>query len=368
VSEIVQVGNARSFRDENGMSVALIPPPSQVQPALVTIDDWQSFVSSHPCSTPFHHRNWLELISVQYHLPICIYGLMRAGEMVAGIPFLETRTMFGRRQLICLPLSDNMRILARDSQTAADLATGLREMSFAPYARVLMKTDQPTNNEPTPMHVVRHELDVSRSLDVIEKQYASSLVRNIKRAKRNQLQFETRTDEQSLWRFYELHVATRRKLGIPVQPRSFFRRLHQKMIATGQGGVAEVRKDGQVISAVVFLKSPHTMIYKYAASDVAMLDLRPNDFMLYHLIRLAVDRGLSALDFGTSQFDETGLRRFKSKWGAEETEVFADCFHGLSDRSAVDSKLMSAMRGVIRRSPQFVCRGLGELFYRFHAS
>ena len=348
------------------MSGTLAFPHANVRTESVSIDRWQRFVISHPSSTLFHSRNWIELIGRQYRLPIRIFALLRDEQIVAGIPFLQSQSLSGRRQLVCLPLTDCMRTLAREPRDAAVLAGELRRMDFSSYARVVMKTDEPTGQSWTPTGNVRHELDLARPREAIEDRYASSTRRNIKRACRNRLRFEVRTDLQSVREFYELHLHTRRRLGIPVQPRSYFHRLHQEIISTGHGAVAVVYKDEKPISAVVLLNSPHTMMYKYAASDPASLDMRPNDFMVYQLIRHAVDRGVSVLDFGTSRLDETGLRHFKSKWGATETEVVADCFHGVSDGSLADSKLLPIMRYVIRRCPPFVCRGTGELLYRYY--
>ncbi len=210
-----------------------------------------------------------------------------------------------------------------------------------------------------------HTLDTSRDLSEITSGYAASIRRNLRRAAKNGLEFAIHTDPATVAEFYRLHVLTRRKLGMPVQPRSFFTRLYERLIEPRLGGVAVVTQGGRTLSAVVFLSYQQTLIYKYAASDPTGLDLRPNDLVVDGLIRHAVASGCDRLEFGTSRDEEHGLRRFKSKWGAQERPLFAECFRGTPPGGSHDSAVVALARAVIRRSPTFVCRGLGEACYRF---
>ena len=112
----------------------------------------------------------------------------------------------------------------------------------------------------------------------------------------------------------------------------------------------------------MFLTYGSTIIYKYAASEVGTLDLRPNDFLVDHAIRLAIEQSFEQLDFGTSRVVETGLRRFKHKWGAVELPMVNDCLKGHIAPDEGDSRAMTWARAVIRKSPSSVCRTVGALF------
>ena len=72
------------------------------------------------------------------------------------------------------------------------------------------------------------------------------------------------------------------------------------------------------------------------------------------------------LDFGRSDLHSTGLRQFKSSWGANEVPLVYSRL-GAARGAAGDDRLGSALGFVIRRSPRLVCRFAGELLYRYAA-
>ncbi|MDA7887404.1 GNAT family N-acetyltransferase, partial [bacterium] len=51
----------------------------------------------------------------------------------------------------------------------------------------------------------------------------------------------------------------------------------------------------------VLLSSNRRLIYKYAASNPDALADRPNDWLVYHCIKMAVDTGHKYFDFGISE-------------------------------------------------------------------
>jgi len=168
--------------------------------------------------------------------------------------------------------------------------------------------------------------------------------------------------------FYRLHLKTRRRQGVPIQPRRFFHLLWRHAIATGLGSVLVVEAAGTPIAAAVFLQANGTVIYKFGASDEDAWSLRPNHLLFWHAIRSACESGAKRFDWGRTDLDNEGLRSFKRSWGAEEIPLeycsmlprsgAAGAQHGLSGR------VLGAM---IRRSPETVGRLVGEALYRFVA-
>jgi lipid II:glycine glycyltransferase (peptidoglycan interpeptide bridge formation enzyme) len=164
--------------------------------------------------------------------------------------------------------------------------------------------------------------------------------------------------------YYRLHVETRRRQGVPVQPRKYFRLLWDHMILPGHGLVLLAICGGRAVAGAVYLYGGATVTYKYGASDPQFWPLRPNHAVMATAITWATDKGFSWFDFGRTDLDNTGLRRFKSSWGAVERPLRYTYFsrqraYGTTRRA---SRVLSP---VIRHGPVFVCRGLGEMFYRY---
>jgi len=332
----------------------------------ITIGQWHDFAAPDLRSTAFHHRHWLELILEQYGGRCLIFALKSGGEIVAALPFIEAHVLWGaRRKLVALPFTDCLRPLAKNGEARESFAQALPDEDFDDYDSALLRTDAPFRPESCRPENVRHELDLGGPLSQVEARYPASLKRNLRRAERSGLRFVVNRDLDGIRSFYDLHVRTRRKKGVPVQPKSYFRRLHEKLIQTGLGFVACVEKGGRPIAGAVLLKYNGTMIYKYGASDSRELSCRPNEFLFMHLIRTCYDRGCRRLDFGTSRFQDEGLRRFKSKWGAAESNVYYETLSGRQAASHGDSFALKIASVAIRKGPRLVCRGLGEMFYRY---
>jgi lipid II:glycine glycyltransferase (peptidoglycan interpeptide bridge formation enzyme) len=210
-------------------------------------------------------------------------------------------------------------------------------------------------------------LELSDDPEALKAAFHSSVRQGIRGAERAGLVVRRGERREDLSHtFYELHVSTRRRLGVPVQRRRFFELLWDRVLAPGGGYVLLAEVDGSAVAAAVFLTDERTTIYKYGASDHRQWKKRPNHALFWEAIRDASDRGRRRFDFGRSEFADEGLRRFKSLWGAQELELRYTTIGAPPPQRAGGGRLSGFAAGVIRRSPSFVCRGAG-LFYRFGA-
>jgi CelD/BcsL family acetyltransferase involved in cellulose biosynthesis len=193
----------------------------------------------------------------------------------------------------------------------------------------------------------------------------SHVKRNIAAAERQGVTVrEARTIDDLAGHFYRLHLGTRRRQGSPIQPRRFFRLLWQRIVETGLGFCLLAELGGETIAGAVFLAWNRTLTYKYGASDQSYLQARPNHLIFWRAIERASERGLDWLDFGRSEVEQTGLREFKSSWGAVELPLVYSSV-GEAPPAGRSGILLDAMGLVVRHSPPFVCRALGEAFYRY---
>jgi CelD/BcsL family acetyltransferase involved in cellulose biosynthesis len=137
------------------------------------------------------------------------------------------------------------------------------------------------------------------------------------------------------------------------------------MIKPGLGAVGVVFDGCSAVAAAVLLELNGTVLYKYGASDPAALKLRPNDYLFDQAIRQAFQQGFHSFDFGVTAESEAGLRRFKKKWGSSETTVSCFAVSGPIPSFVRDSRFARLASTIIRRSPTFVCRALGESLYKY---
>ena len=231
------------------MTASLIRIPSEV--SWISIDRWQQYVESHPDSMIFHHRRWLELLHEQYGFEIQIPAVIEDEKIRAAIPFLQTRSLNGKKKLISLPFTDYLPVLADDQNAVEELCRLVKSRFGMQLDTILIRTNEAIHGLPNSRHNVRHELATEKPFDQIESAFASSIQRNLRKADRQQLDFQIRDDKTAIDQFFRLHVLTRRKLGIPVQSRTYFHRLFAKLIQPGLGWVGIVTNHERPIAAVV---------------------------------------------------------------------------------------------------------------------
>ena len=164
-----------------------------------------------------------------------------------------------------------------------------------------------------------------------------------------------------------MHLLTRKRHGTPIQPYGFFSKLKELILDQDKGMILTAYKDNIPLSAAVFLYDNQSMTYKYGASDQRLLYNRPNGLLFYEAIRTAREMNLKIFDFGISRVENPGLRRFKAGFGATELPV---TYSVMSD-SPVKKKGKTGdsrwVRFIIRHSPLWVNRLIGELFYKYAA-
>ena len=217
---------------------------------------------------------------------------------------------------------------------------------------------------------LRHVLALGRSPEEVYAGFHRSQVqRNIRRAEREGLTVRRAARPHDLVdTFYRLHLQTRRRLGVPVQPRRFFRLLWESAISTGLGSVLIVEVSAQPIAAAVFLEWNGTVIYKFGASDASAWSLRPNHVLFWHAIRTACEQGYRWFDFGRTDVGQEGLRNFKLSWGAVEEPLVYGTLGGKPGSAPPAEGMAARMLGpVIRHGPLLLCRATGETLYRYIA-
>ena len=321
------------------------------------LDDprWSEFVTSFPEAGPFHHPAWAQLLADCYGFrPLAL--LTQEGD--AGIPALELR----RSRIVALPFTDACAPLARSADARRRLAEALSRRGHV-EVRAPLEADGLVARA----RGVTHVLDLGAGADSVHRSFRAQMRRNIARAERAGVvvrRAEERSDLVDI--YYALHLRTRRRQGVPVQPRRFFRLLWDRAIAQGLGTVLLAYSGRAPVAGAVFLHWNGATTYKFGASDPAHWGLRPNNVIFWAAIREACARGDHTLDFGRTELDNHGLREFKSGWGALEQPLvysFADAA-AAADQSSL---ALRALGAAIRRSPPWVCRAVGEAAYRFAA-
>ena len=330
---------------------------------------WLDFVEAAPNASFFHHPAWCSLVADCYRFrPFALAVADESGTITAGLPVNETQSPLGGPRWVSLPFTDHCPPLASSEEALTQLTLELdrlRDRNGISRIEVRGRLEGP--NAHLRSGAVTHTLGLTGDPTNVFRKFKPSTRRNVLQAQRRGLAIRRQEARKDLTEaFYRLHLKTRRRLGVPVQPRRLFELIWDRVIERGHGFLVLAYAEGVPVAGALFLAWNGTITYKYGASDADFLGLRPNNLIFWHAIEWACENGYKSFDFGRTELDNKGLRSFKDGWGAhEERLVYAT----LADAPGADSlaPLSAAARPIIRRSPLWVCRLLGELLYRYAA-
>ena len=326
---------------------------------------WRELVASAPAATIFHHPAWLRLLRERYRYAIGAAVVRDAdGRLVGGLPLAAVTSRLTGRRLVAVPFADTCGpILAPGAPDGVLEALGRaveRERERRGVALEVRERFAPAGTPVDLFH--QHVIALGDGVEAVEQRFHSRVRRNVRKARREGVTVERRTDAAALDAFYALHLATRRRLGVPTQPRAFIRGLGA-LFEEGLGFVGLASHEGRPVAAAVFLQTNRTLLYKYGASDESALALRPNNVLFADVIRWGAESGLLALDLGRTDLGQEGLRTFKRSWGAEERTV-AYTYGGTAPPTPGHGVRDRVLAQVIRRTPPITGRAIGELLYR----
>jgi hypothetical protein len=334
---------------------------------------WDRFVRSHASSDVFHSTPWLRVLALTYGFDLHASMVVEDGETVGGAVYADVDG-FGPVRRKSLAFSDFCDPLVRQSSFWPRLEDALLAGGH-PFSMRCREFRPPTQDVRIQAsgEVAWHRCDVSRSIDEIWQSLHPSARRAVRKAEKAGVDVQSAESLSDVRDFYLLHLEVRaRKYGLLAQPFSFFESIWREFLERGAGELLLARVDDRVVGGTMYLDWGETAYYKFNASDVELLNVRPNDLLLWSGIERAKKRGLSWVDFGVSDLDQPGLIRFKEKYATESGEVITY----LAGPEPAPGGEESRIRDVITQMaglacgdevPREVTERAGEILYRYFA-
>ena len=336
--------------------------------AELSIDStaWRDFVGVRADALVFHQPGWAHLLAECYGFrPFALALTDAAGRPTAGIPVLEVKQL-GRLRWVSQPFTDVSPPLVDPGQgepLVQLLDTARRE---AGVRTLEVRGPFPGVAAAAAAAAVTHTVALGPDPDVVLAATKRTVRQKLRAAERAGLIVRRADSEQDLTEvFYRLQLDTRRRLGVPIQPRRWYRLLWRRVVEAELGFVLLAYDGPTAVAGGVFLTWNGVVTAKYSASSAAAWSLHPNNVIFWEAIRYGCVNGFRAFDFGRTEAAAASLRQFKLSWGAvEEPLPYTMIGDKSSNGRAIGLGLASS---VIRRSPRLVTRVLGEVLYRYAA-
>lgn len=292
----------------------------------------------------------------------------------SGLPCAAVRNLFLGRRLVAFPYSDYCDPLIREPEDYKRLVDsvkkqadeeGTQEVELRTY-----KTAQGVCESNGAVGYCNFVLSIDRSpKDLFSEFHKSCVQRAIRKAERSDLRVAQGETLDDMHDFYRLHVLTRKRQGVPVQPFRFLKNLWTELSSRGKISLLLAKKSERVVAAFILLRFKDTLYYKFGASDRDFLHLCPNQLLFWKAIQLAAKSGLKFFDFGRTSLSNSGLKDFKKRWGtrAEPISYLSILSRGKSLQTMEDCNLAQISKKILPMMPTSLTRLSGELFYRYLA-
>lgn len=320
---------------------------------------WDEYVSSHPDATAYHYSEWASVFATLGYR--CIPLIARREEQVVGcLPLYVVKSLISKK-LVSVPFRDRGGVLYdndeaftalvnRAQQIARQHNAGLLELKSIrtlPSGLLeqagLRKTD----------YWIRSVVDLRKmSNDEYWRHLPASVRNKVRQATKAGLSFQSTTGPQAVNAWYDLHLRTQHRLGVPPFPRIFFERMITSLTPKGRCSVYFVMQQDRPIAGSIVLLERTQGIYAYSASSSEHWQLRPNDFMINAIIARLRDEGYSRFDFGSDSPMQQPLLHYKKKWGASQN-ILSTYLHGRASLQHNDSSSLrySLPRRLFRMMP-----------------
>jgi CelD/BcsL family acetyltransferase involved in cellulose biosynthesis len=326
---------------------------------------WLRFITDVPEGSIFHHPRWLGLLRDSYGYSCEACCVVARDRVLAGLPTMRVSSRLTGRRLVAVPFSDVCEPVV--APTAERCRGSLLEALSRRRrdAGLDLEIRAPVADLPggrLERRFLRHTLTLPAEARAAERLLKPAVRRGVAKARRAGLVTELRTDRQGLGAFYALHLRTRRRQGVPIQPKRFIEAF-APLYDAGLGFTLLVRRDEAFVAAAVFLTFNGVLTYKYGASDERHLDLRPNNLLFMDAIAWGSEHGMHTLDLGRTSLDNAGLAAFKRGWGADE-EVLPYTYTAAQAHPAETGRASRTLGAVLRHGPEGLTRVAGELLYK----
>ena len=339
-------------------TVQLIDPLKDQQ-----LDEWLRRCDH---TTIFHSSNWARLVAQSYGYRPWYFALQVSGKVRGCLPVMEVNSAITGRRGVCVTFSDYCATLVKGERDFTLLFESVLEYGRARRWRYAEFRGEPFLSGENPFRVYAHDvIELAGDEKLMLSRLRNSTARNIQKAAKEGVTVDMDGTLQGVLEFYRLHCLTRRRQGLPPQPKGYFVNLHEHLISCNLGFTALARQGGVTVAGLICLHFGSNAIYKYGASDPGKQHLRANNLLFWELIRKCGRDGFAHLSLGRSDLENEGLLNFKNGWGGKRSELHYHKYDFAQNAFVSEEKSnLEQYRKVLRKLPVALLRALGEIAYR----
>jgi len=331
------------------------------------IQNWEELILQHPDYSFFHSSYWSKVLQDTYNYKPYYFTIEKEGLLLAVLPLIIVNSYLTGKRAVSLPFSDYCQPLISDEINFNELFNEVLKLGKSKklkYLELRGGNKYFPDVEASTFDYI-HNLDITLGEEKLFKNFSSNTKRNIKKAMRERVTVEISSSKSALEDFYMMNCITRKKHGLPPQPKKFFDNLLKHVLSQNNGFIAIGKHNNMIIAGAVYLHIGNKALYKFGASIVGYQNLRANNLVMWEAIKYYSTKGFESFCFGRTEPDNEGLRKFKHGWGATE-EVLNTYRYNFTTNNFVSVKTKTAglHNKLFNKAPLPALKIFGSILYK----
>jgi hypothetical protein len=297
---------------------------------------WAEFAASRDEALPYHHPAWFQMLCAAYpYAPAALGCADDSGRLTGLLPLVRKKSLLAGEHLTSLPNTPVAGPLAADQASLRALLGAAAGQVDDGAARWLQLKSAGTGADGLvaglgrltwdPAYVTELPADPEQ-LRFGSSRNHSAILRAVRKAAKQGVVVREATSGADVRRWYPLYLRTMREHAAPPRPLRQFELMWDLLAPRGvlRLLLAERHAGGttQLLSGSLFLQHAQTICYAFNGRDPAQLAFRPNDAIHWTAMQDGIAAGYRRYDFGEVSAGDTGLSRFKQKWGAVPVPLY----------------------------------------------
>ena len=293
--------------------------------------------------------------------PKHIFAVNDEGCLLGMLPLYEVKTIFGNK-ISCSPFAHYCPCLGEGFVSELLIETALNKYLDGEFQEIEFRSEIANPKLVQATNYCTHMLSLNHDYATLWKKMDKSSVRwAINKSQKMGVSTYIATTKDELRQFYELNCLTKRDIGVPAHPLSFFKNLFNNFKENAKLFLSTY--DEEIIGGGVMLYHNNKILYGYGAADPNNIDKHPYHSFIWEAIKNGHDSSYDSFDFGRTEYSNEGLINFKKRWGTTEIPIIYST-HIKSAKQSKNKDLLIKTGGyVMRKSPLLVYKKISDVVF-----
>ena len=331
-------------------------------------NEWDNLVASFNDYSFFHSSAWAKVLFDTYEFKPLYYKITDKDTLIALIPCLEVKGLLSGRKCVSLPFSDHCGPLFCENIQIEDIFNKIIGESKKHSWRYIEFRGGGNLND----HIVvsnfyyQHTVKLQKNEKIIFSKFRNSTRRNVKKGYNEGVTVTISYSSEAVDEFYKLNCKTRKRHGLPPQPKLFFSNIYKHIIAAKSGFVVLAYIGEIVIAGGVFFHSGEKALFKFGASDQKYHYLKANNVVMWEAIKWYSDNGFKTISLGRTHPENKGLLQYKEGWGTQKSVINYYKYDCIKESFIENRYIFSGLyKTVFKKTPIPILEFIGSKFYKY---